>query len=89
MNDATFAMSERSLQRRLGDHDTTFQAEVNHARVRIAKRLLRETEVSLTQIAQEVGCASLASFSALFRRATGTPPSAWREQQGAARGRTR
>ena len=78
----SLGMSERSLQRRLGDHDTTFQAELNHARVRIAKRLLRETDASLTRIAHDVGCASLASFSALFRRATGEPPSAWREQHG-------
>lgn len=83
----SLGMSERSLQRRLGDHDTTFQAEVNRARVRIAKRLLRETDAKLTQVAHDVGCASLASFSALFRRATGETPSAWREQHR--RGRER
>ena len=88
MRDATLAraaktlgMSARSLQRRLGDLDTTFQAEVNDARVRTAKRLLRETDASLTQIADDVGCASLASFSALFRRATGDAPSAWRKRR--------
>jgi AraC-like DNA-binding protein len=78
----SLGMSDRSLQRRLGDHDTTFQAEVNHARVRIAKRLLRESDAKLTQIAHDVGCASLASFSALFRRATGETPSAWRASRG-------
>jgi len=61
-------LSERSLQRKLGEHDTTFQGEVNAVRVRVAKRLLRDTNASLTQIAFDVGCASLASFSALFRR---------------------
>lgn len=74
----SLGMSDRSLQRRLGDHDTTFQAEVSHARVRMAKRLLRESDAKLTQIAHEVGCASLASFSALFRRATGTTPTDFR-----------
>lgn len=96
LDDATLAvaakvlgMSERSLQRKLGDHGTTFQAELNDARVRLAKHLLRETNASLTQIAQDVGCASLASFSTLFRRATGEPPSAWRDQHGTARTRKR
>ena len=76
----SLAMSERSLQRRLGDHGTTFQNEMSHARVRVAKRLLRETDANLTQIARDVGCASLASFSGLFRRATGESPSRWRER---------
>jgi AraC-like DNA-binding protein len=71
-------LSERTLQRKLGDQETTFQAEVNRARVRVAKRLLRETDAKLTQVALEVGCASLPSFSALFRRATGEAPSAYR-----------
>lgn len=74
------ALSERSLQRKLSEHGTTFQAEANAARVRVAKRLLRETDEKLTQVAHEVGCASLASFSALFRRATGETPSAFRER---------
>jgi AraC-like DNA-binding protein len=81
----SLGMSERSLQRRLGDHETTFQAEVNHARLRVAKRLLRETDAKLTQIAHDVGCASLASFSSLFRRATGESPSEWRDRHRAAR----
>lgn len=75
----TLGMSERSLQRKLGEHETTFVAEVNAARVRVAKALLATSDVKLSQIAHDVGCASLASFSALFRRATGQTPSAWRE----------
>jgi AraC-like DNA-binding protein len=76
----SLGMSERSLQRKLGEQGTTFQAEVNAARVRVAKRFLRETDQKLTQIALEVGCSSLPSFSALFRRATGETPSAFRER---------
>ncbi len=74
-------LSERSLQRKLGEQGTTFQAEVNAARVRVAKRLLRESSASLTQVAIATGCASLASFSALFRRATGETPSAYRQRR--------
>ncbi len=76
----SLGMSERSLQRKLGEHDTTFVTELNGARVRVAKALLADSDVKLGQIAHDVGCASLASFSALFRRATGKTPSAWREE---------
>jgi AraC-like DNA-binding protein len=77
-------LSARTLQRKLGEHGATFQALVNETRVRVAKRLLREGDASLTAIAGEVGCASLASFSALFRRATGQTPSAFRAASRAA-----
>jgi AraC-like DNA-binding protein len=76
----TLGTSARSLQRKLGEHETTFQAEMNAARVRVAKRLLVETDTKLSQVALEVGCASLASFSGLFRRATGETPSAFRDR---------
>lgn len=84
----TLGLSERSLQRKLGEHGTTFVAELNQARVRVAKRLLRDSDAKLTQIAHDVGCASLASFSALFRRATGRTPSAWRTEGVSASART-
>lgn len=70
--------SERSLQRRLLEHATTFQSEVSAVRIREAQRLLRDTDAQLTRIAVDVGCGSLATFSALFRRRTGETPSAWR-----------
>ena len=71
----------RSLQRDLGDGGTTFQAELDAARVRLAKRLLVETDSSLTEIAYDVGCASPQHFSTLFRRVVGAPPSAWRARR--------
>lgn len=70
--------SQRTLQRRLSAHEVTFQEEVNRARIEVAQRLLLESDTKLTALAHDVGCASLASFSALFRRATGQSPSAWR-----------
>ncbi len=71
-------VSERSLQRKLGEADTSFQQELADARIRTARRLLLETDAPLTTIALEVGCASLQHFSALFRKRTGESPSAWR-----------
>jgi len=77
---AARAMSRaaRSLQRDLARAGTTFQAELDTARVRLARRLLVETGSSLTEIAYDVGCASPQHFSTLFRRVVGVSPSAWR-----------
>lgn len=75
-------LSPRSLQRKLRELDTTFQAELSGSQVRVAQLLLRESEASLTAIALEVGCATPQHFSALFRRVTGQSPSAWREAHG-------
>lgn len=71
-------LSERTLQRRLGEAGTTFQQELVEARVRAAQHLLLDSDAPLTNIALDVGCASLQHFSALFRKATGESPSAWR-----------
>lgn len=74
------SLSERSLQRKLSEYDTTFQAELGVARVRAAQRLLVDTDAPLTNIALDVGCASLQHFSALFRKHIGESPSAWRKK---------
>jgi AraC-like DNA-binding protein len=71
-------MSERTLQRRLREAGTSFQAELNTVQVRTAQTLLLESDAKLTSVAVEVGCASLQHFSGLFRKLTGESPSAWR-----------
>ena len=74
-------MSDRTLQRKLGEAGTTFQDEVADARIRAAQRMLLDGDAPLTAIALDVGCASLQHFSALFRKRTGQSPSAWRRQR--------
>lgn len=68
----------RSLQRDLTDARTTFHRELDAARIRLAKRLLVESDSAVTEIAYDVGCASPQHFSTLFRRVTGETPSTWR-----------
>jgi AraC-like DNA-binding protein len=75
------ARSRRSLQRDLQLAGSSFRAELLEARVRQAKTLLLQTSASLTEIAHDVGCASLQHFSIMFRSHTGKAPSQWREQQ--------
>lgn len=72
------ARSPRSLQRDLRAINSSFQRELEEARIRRAKLLMARTQKSLTEIAYDVGCASPQHFSVLFRRRTGVPPSAWR-----------
>jgi AraC family transcriptional regulator len=47
---------------------------VLHRRVERAKQLLRCTELSITDIAHRIGCASHSHFSVLFLRTTGQTP---------------
>ena len=73
-----FGMSQRTFQRRLRELGTSFQQEINAAHLRIAKRLMQETDNPLKWIAIESGYASLQHFSSSFRARMGLSPSAWR-----------
>jgi AraC-like DNA-binding protein len=70
----------RSLQRDLETAGTSFQHELDTARIRLAQRLLVESDSPLTEIAYDVGCASPQHFSTLFKRVVGQTPSTWRAQ---------
>lgn len=48
-------------------------------RMQLARRLLRESNVSLAELASRVGYESEAAFSRAFRRAVGVPPATWRD----------
>jgi AraC-like DNA-binding protein len=71
----------RSLQRDLRLARTSFQDELDMARVRLAQQLLVDTDSQLTEIAYDVGCASPQHFSTLFKRVAGMTPSAWRTRR--------
>jgi AraC family transcriptional regulator len=47
-------------------------------RIELAKSLLRETDLPITEIADRIGCASHSHFSVLFRRKTGQTPRDYR-----------
>ncbi len=50
-------------------------------RMQCGARLLREGHASVAAVAQEVGYESEAAFARAFKRATGSPPAAWRKAQ--------
>jgi AraC-like DNA-binding protein len=73
------ARAPRSLQRDLLAGGTSYQRELDAARVRVAKRLLLASDAALTEIAYDVGCASPQHFTTVFRRVAGVPPRTWRQ----------
>ncbi|MGA0333523.1 MAG: helix-turn-helix domain-containing protein [Kiritimatiellia bacterium] len=53
-----------------------------HLRVEEAKRLLTETDFTVSRIGQELGIPDPPRFSAFFRKAAGMTPTVWRQQAG-------
>lgn len=71
---------ERSLQRRLREEGTSFQAVLEDARHELALRYLRDPRLSLSEIAYLLGFADLSAFYRAFKRWTGTAPAEYRGQ---------
>lgn len=74
-------MSDRSLQRRLGEDGTTFQEVVQAAREELARTWVASGKRPLGEIAYALGYAELASFVRAFRRWTGDTPAVYRAKQ--------
>ncbi|MEQ8968015.1 MAG: AraC family transcriptional regulator [Azospirillaceae bacterium] len=78
-------MSERTLQRRLGEADLTYQAIVEAARRELAEGLLAGSGYALAEIAFLTGFSEQSAFTRAFKRWTGRTPAAYREQPSPAR----
>lgn len=71
-------VTERTLQRRLGESGASFAellTEVRHAQ---AERLLEHTDATLEQVAEQVGYADAATFARAFRGWAGVTPGQFR-----------
>lgn len=71
-------VSERTLQRRLGERGRSFTDVVEDFRREEAARLLRQPDLPLVEVARRLGYAEQTSFTRAFRRWTGSTPGAWR-----------
>ena len=60
----------------------TFREHLTRIRVDRARRMLAESSLPVVQVAAETGWSSLAHFNSVFRRFTGTTPSAYRAECG-------
>lgn len=79
-------VSERTLQRRLAEENTTFAAEVLAVRLAAAERLLLESEEPVTAVALTVGFKASQHFATVFKRHAGCTPSEYRAQKRAGGG---
>ncbi|MFT3922185.1 MAG: AraC family transcriptional regulator ligand-binding domain-containing protein [Myxococcales bacterium] len=71
-------LSERTLQRRLRDEDTTFAAILDDLRRELAQLYLASPDVSLHEVAFLLGYSEPSAFHRAFRRWTGLTPQAFR-----------
>ncbi len=75
--------SIRTLQRELHRAGTDFRSLTSLVRVQRATELLRESDVSIISIAEDLGYSSPGGFTRAFRKATGYGPREFRLQNGA------
>ena len=71
-------MSSRTLRRRLTDKDASYQQILQDVRSQIAIAYLRDTHMTVEDIAGRVGFTDSANFRHAFKRWTGQPPSHFR-----------
>lgn len=77
---ATLRISRRALELRFRRTGLTPAAAWRGLQLNEAKRLLTQTKLSLTAIAEETGWSSPHHFSTAFRKATGRTPGAFRQK---------
>lgn len=77
-------MSVRSLQRRLAEQGSSFQALLDDTRHRLALGYLRDPALELAEIALLLGYSEQSAFTRAFRHWTGLAPAQWRKQNAAA-----
>jgi len=73
-------MSRRTLQRKLTEHDTTYQKLVDDTRHDLALRFMEDPRRSLVDITFELGFSQQSALTRAFRRWTGMSPSDWRQR---------
>lgn len=79
-------MSERTLQRRLGDEGTSFKAVLDGVRREFSLSYLRDPRHSISDVAFLVGFAEVSAFSRAFRRWTRESPAGFRRSLSVAPG---
>jgi AraC-like DNA-binding protein len=75
------AMHPRTLNRALQASGFSFREAVNEARFEIASQLLRDTQVSIGNLARILGYSEVSAFTRFFTAMSGLPPSEWKETE--------
>ena len=77
-----FGVHERTLRKRLSAGGTSLQRLVSQTRFELAKQLLENTQLPLSEIAAALHFADAAVFSRAFRSWSRTSPRDWRARHG-------
>ncbi len=77
-------MSEKTLQRRLRDEDTSYQQILDETRNELAKQYLSERQLSVCDVTFRLGFSDQSSFTRAFKRWTGISPGEFRNARGLA-----
>lgn len=75
-------MSERTLQRRITEENTSFRQLMLETRQEMVRHLLAESSIEINEIACLLGYEDTNSFYRAFRSWEGTTPARWRASQG-------
>jgi len=81
---ARLGLGTRTLQRRLSEGGKSYQELVAEARRRLARKLLRQSDYSLSEIAFLTGFSEQSAFSRAFKRCEGVTPRAFRQSMPSA-----
>jgi AraC-like DNA-binding protein len=76
-----FSMHSRTLSRRLSAFGTNFQELVDEGRFEIARQMLEDSAMEVSQIAASLDYADASAFTRAFRRWSGTTPALWRAKR--------
>lgn len=72
------AMAPRTLRRRLQQENTSYRDLIDELRMRLAVKYLRDTQLTIEQIAVSLGFSETANFRHAFRRWTDQAPNEFR-----------
>ncbi|WP_135441301.1 AraC family transcriptional regulator [Mangrovimicrobium sediminis] len=79
---AALHLSNRTLQRKLRDEDTSFSDLLQDTRLQLARKYLRQHSRSVVETAYLLGFSEPSTFSRAFKRWTGVAPADFREATG-------
>jgi len=85
---ACFDLHPRVLQKRLKETDCSFNKLLTDKRYQIARHNLAFSDISMMELALNLGYAETAVFSRAFRRWSGTTPLKWRKENKNSNGKT-
>lgn len=77
---AAVGVSARTLQRRLTEHDWTFNRLLDDTRRTLARQWVADPDLPLTEVAFLMGFTDASAFNHAFRRWFGTSPGAFRRE---------